>query len=430
MGLWWRRDAWAVLLLISAVLLFLIRGPIRSLYRAYDFSWNYLGTKAWLAGLNPYILENSLAMRGSDYAGFPELRGYATPYFPAVFPLTAPFATFAWPTASMLFLIALLLLLALLVWRSRHLLPEDTEPRFVLVALALFLMMHPLHTGVSLLQYSIPACTCALLILTYDLKRFWPSIAAAAFAALALAFKPQVGIVPIAYGLILWRPRFLFTAWAIYGVLTVIGAAPITWRVGLDWIGQIRTNVGSIAVEEQSHIYCCVNLWPVFEPMMTSLLSLLVTIGPPAVAAVVIGWAWLVGGRGRRWQSCEERLSLFLLIAAAVLLSMYTRHYNVVLLAPALLLYPNLKRAGYHRLIVMLYGALALFLQPLPIQGLFGRLVGNDYQQWTEASRLLWRAAIAPAPTYALAIVFLSLCLITITSTCRRRDASGVGAQG
>lgn len=112
------RHHFAVLLLILAGTLFAYRGVIRGLSQAGDFSWNYLSTRAWMAGLNPYEYENALLMRGQGYSGWQDLGQMGTPYFPAVFPISAPFALLDWGAAVAAFLAMIVSLIALLAIRA------------------------------------------------------------------------------------------------------------------------------------------------------------------------------------------------------------------------------------------------------------------------------------------------------------------------
>ena len=79
----------------------------RALWRAFagfgDYAYLYLSSRAWLKGLNPYSLNNSLAAMPPDLPAA-LLPGSGLPYPPAIFPLYLPFASFDWTTSRIVFL--------------------------------------------------------------------------------------------------------------------------------------------------------------------------------------------------------------------------------------------------------------------------------------------------------------------------------------
>lgn len=282
-------------------------------------------------------------------------------------------------------------------------------------------MMYSLHTGVALLQYSIPAIFCALLVSTYDLSDNREKIRAALFAALAASFKPQVGAIAFLYGAVMLQISFLLLAALIYTAVFSIGLIPILLVAGLDWIDQLLTNISLVSALQQD-IYCCINLKPVLLHVASGPVLSAMQLLPLALFLGVLALRY-VNGRGsalRGEDMLRWRLIAFLLCAAMVQLSIYTRPYNLVLLAPVLLLYPYLARRRSRAAVLALFGAMAIFLQPIPVHGVFALVVGEVYQTWSDLGRKIWSLLVAPIPTYALVAVYLSLIGIAL------REPSGL----
>lgn len=392
---------------------FVLRAPLRALHGGSDFAWNYLATRAWLDGINPYTVENALAQRGSGFPAEQDLGGIGSAYFPAVFPVTTPFSWMDWQNATVVFLIFNILLLAWVVrdFALRYL--RDRSLATIVTFVGFSLLMYPTHTGIANLQHSIPAIGFAVLAMMRTTGDRRHMVEAAVFSALALAFKPQVGAVAVFYALVMWRWKLVVLMFAIYGALTLIGAFPIVFATGgWRWVDDLRHNIALISAQ-QSDIYCCVNLKPLLLHFVPAGLLSILSILPLALVPALI---WHFRSRDiHEAPALETQLSIMAACGVSLLLSVYSRPYNLVLMLPVLVLVIYEMTNGTSRFmqwarvkhiyVLILASGLLVFVQPFPPLGLGVRKVGLSYLDWSDIFQKLWIFLAVPIQTYALLVI-------------------------
>lgn len=389
------RLSWAALLTGAAV--FLLRGIYRSLRNSSDYSWNYLSTRSWLHGGDPYNLAQALAQRPGDFPQWNHLQGVVTPYPPAVFPISAPFAVFGWTESAALFVVAsaLLWVLAMRELAAEFAIPPVRCRYFYALALAAY----PIDSGLSLGQFAAPAI--ALLIMAWCRLRKTGTVSAGVLACLSMAVKPQIGAIFIALALLerRWRPAAI--ALLCYALLTVVGIAPLV--LGHVLIADLSNLMSSVhaVYGQQSQLTCCVNLrmitrnLPATPPLMP-LLELLV-LGAFAVALLV------------RCSTGKLRGALlFVAVYLLFLLAMYHRPYDLAGLVVAL---AWLLSDGWHeRLAPWLAATLGAIFQPVPTTAFLGWLGGRFSPAVTPHAAswftTTWLLVLIPHVTWMLVLAF------------------------
>jgi hypothetical protein len=376
--------------------LFLTRGLYRAIGRSSDYAWNYLSTRAWLHGTNPYDLQMALAQRPADFPASHVLEGIVTPYPPAVFPLTAPFAAMAWTSSTGAFVAvsAILWLLALRSLGQQFQLPPVRRRLFYGLALAAY----PIQTALSLGQYSAPAI--AVLILAWCVSRQERDFSAAVLGCICLALKPQIGAIFLAIVLLERRWKLSALMLSGYGALTAAGMLPVL--LGGVSIGDLREYLGSVRAvyDQQSQQFCCINLRMITrnatgKPGLNWAIEILVLLGLTSVLLIRARTGRLFGPL------------LFVAVYVLFLLAMYHRPYDLAGLVVALVWVCS--RVRLDRADIGIAICLLMFVQPIPTLALLGTLTNANLISLSNAGGRLddaWQFLVIPHTTWMLVALF------------------------
>jgi hypothetical protein len=268
-----------------------------------------------LRGSNPYLFSDFLAARPPDFPSALDFQGHVTPYPPAAFPLSAPFALLDWKLSTALFACssALLWAIALRALATEFQLESIRQRWFFGLALSTY----GLHTGLALGQYSTPAIALTLLAWCVSRKSSNARLAAA-LGYLALALKPQIGIVFFIVAAL--ERRWRLCAWMIAGyvAVTAIAVVPMLLNGHANFWGALEA-VRAV-YDVQSETFCCVNLRMITRNLPQGA-SAVIEIG------VLLGLAAVVlRGAFERWLRGP---ALFVAVYVVILLSMYHRPYDL-----------------------------------------------------------------------------------------------------
>jgi hypothetical protein len=327
-----------ILLVVLAGAVFVARGPVRWANRGdsryTDLTGAYLGTKAWVRGLNPYSPDVFWAMAGE--AGWEIEVGHdgfqsRTPYPLTTFVLLAPLALLPWSSARIVFMAftACVVVLAVAALTSLSGVRESRQRRDVLLALGLLLA--PLHTGIGTGNPSA-------LAVGFTVVGVWAGfgarqVVAGVLLGLALCFKPLIPLFALGYYTLRGRWRIPVAATGTVGAIGVVGALRLQ-VAGVWWLpdylynnGILFANHGGAIIEGSDSQLQFINLQflgvQLFgDTRMASLLAL--TIGG---GLVLIWLVLLLRRRARR----SELLALSAL-AVISLLPIYHRVYDAGLL--------------------------------------------------------------------------------------------------
>jgi hypothetical protein len=412
-----RALGWAFV--VVAGLVFLLRGPARTLRSGDDFAPAYAAARTWLLGENPYdgaTLTRVLfaAGRGSDQHSRGSEGGAL--YAPATFVILAPFALLSWQAARATFLLASCVLF---VWHLKPILRlaalslRDTEGVWLLGGV---LALAPYHTGIALGQTAIPCV--ALLVLGIDAIQQGDDRRGGVMLAFATLLKPQLAAPFILYLFLRHRPRPAATALGIGVAAMIVGVAwlslhQVPWLEG--WIAAAR-DVSAFGPEHD----------PVgpFSPQMLELRPLIAALtGMPWVGALGFALAAAGGVVLYVWgRSLSKRRDLLLMSAVAVLtlLAVYHRFYDAAILclplAWAASTYAH--EMSLRRVAIAAAACCAIFFAPGA--WMFQRLVNDGTVSAERAHSFFWNVILLRHQNWALVALFAALW--TAISKSRRED--------
>jgi hypothetical protein len=239
-------------LLVPALLLFFVRGPLRALHgEGGDFATPYVAAVRLLQAHDPYDPLNfnrDLGSRGgpSDALGPSSQRAV---YPPTTLLLLAPFALVRWPAALALYVLLCSAGTLVLIWRLARLLGplNRRSPRSRGVVFAAFaLALAPIHTAIGLGNLSAVALLgCGFALLAAESRE---DVAAGCLLAVALCLKPTTAAAVLLLFLLLRRWRAL-GACALACLLALAATAVIVRPLDPIWqqhyLDNLRYQVGA-----------------------------------------------------------------------------------------------------------------------------------------------------------------------------------------
>lgn len=362
-----RYQVWilAGLLLVFGGL-FVVRGPARALYQGADLAHLYAASALWANGGNPYDGEQCVGLM--EQAGYPKPGHVSNGSFypPPTLAVMAPLGMLGWEAARLVWLVVNLLGCAALVWALAAWLGfEQAWLRWSLATL-IVLAWGPIATALSLGQLSIAAAAgvFAGLVLMQRGKAGWAGL----LIALGCLIKPQLGLGFLLLVALHRQWRALLIASVLIAGVSALGVGRLMLTAP-GWAGELASN---IANDQASGNVLDASLQGPLRYQMIDLRPLLHLVLPRAwvnlsalfVVAVLAGLAL--------WKLMRAGLSRYALLAASgvgllMLLPVYHRYYDAVLLMPLLALVVNaLVRDRSDRLMGVIALAMLPLVQPLP----------------------------------------------------------------
>ncbi len=235
------RNPWirtlAIVLLLAAAGVFLLRGPIRFVHS--QMTWNdflspYIQADAWVQGENPYSAGSIVRLwpsgdprpefvtREAANGSLPAKRGIPSLYPVTSLALLAPLTFLKWTAAETLWIaintIFLLLALVFLIaisgasWRSLR----------VQFFLAAALALAPLHTGLATGNPAVLAIALTTGAVWADHKG--KAIVSGILLALAICLKPTIAFAFVLYLVVRRHWRVVVVASSLTAVISVIAA--------------------------------------------------------------------------------------------------------------------------------------------------------------------------------------------------------------
>ena len=307
----------------------------RGLWRAVipqlsDFAAPYAGSRAILAGENPYEhLEQILISAGADSG-----MHTAAVYPPATFVILLPFALFPAKVAKAVFTLAGLALYGFATGLCLKRVAKGYWKRWFFISIAL--AFAPLQTALHL---SNPALVVAsLTVIALVLEREYPK-AGLPLGCLAFLLKPQLGIAYVLYLFFLRRWARVLVTVACYGLVTV-GILGIHPNECIQWLNSWRANLvdeintGSIALWGEVGFHR-IDLSKLFWNLTH--VSWISQSLPFAMAFSLSLFAFISGRRATN--SEDEQKQIALQICASILACLmigYHRMYDFILMLPVI----------------------------------------------------------------------------------------------
>jgi len=231
---------WVLVGLVAMSCLYsLNRGP----YRAWDgidgrdLNVFYTASQAWFYGSNPYDSQNL-------YELFVGAGGNVAPGAsvnpPTTFVLLAPWAVLPWPMAVVVSIFLNVLLAAAsvaTVMSLAHL--RVSEPRGLLF-LAFAFALASFHTSIAWGQLTI-AATALVVASLWGTVHDRPILSGVSIA-LAIALKPQMGLIFLLLLLARRQSKAVFAAVAALGIIATVAAARLA-IAAVDWLPTLASNL-------------------------------------------------------------------------------------------------------------------------------------------------------------------------------------------
>ena len=399
-------------LLLSALLfvlggLFLLRGAGRALSGGSDLIHLYTAIVLWAEGGDPY--DGAQCVEVARRAGYfnPEHVGEGSLYPPSTLAALAPIGQFGWSTARFIWLVLNLLACGALVWAAASwLVIKDAAMRWMLASL-IVLAMGAVATSLSLGQLSLVTAACLFSgLVLLERGRVWLAGLLFGYACLV---KPQMGMGFLLLIMLLrqWRAfgagATLVLAGAAVGVGRLMASAP-------DWLVQLRENLevgqaqGGIldAAVGGAMRYQMIDLRPILHlalPAGWVGLSAWVVVGLLAVLAL--------------WRLFRLGLHEHLLLAASgvgllILMPVYHRYYDAVLLLPLFVLVVNALIRGNNSLPVWVI-AIAILAMLFPTPSLLAVLAKQGTIPGSIADTVVWQHLVLQHQSWCLLIAALAL---------------------
>jgi len=415
-----RVVAWLVL--IAAGGWFVLRGPMKSGVRLFDFADAYEASRAWVQGRDPFD-EKALAASWAAHGGSEEVRKVLT-YTPSVLPPTTSvimtpmvllpprWACAAWMACSVAMIgvwIGIVLSLSGLSLR---------EPRGTLLA-AWILAMGTVHILISSGQLTTLAVTCILAAIWFGQKRKGADAVVGLLLGLAMAIKPQLAIVFVVYELYRGRGKSAAIALGVVALVWIVAVARLqisgvdwmsSWKRSLAWAMIDRPNDYTPANPLRSHL---INLQLLTYSFAHSRLA--ANLLAAAIVGVLVIACIRVAPPGRR--GGDELLSLAT-VGALCLMPVYHRYYDSTVLVLALgWAFANLtsERKRYAWAILML---MAVFFLPV---GFADNLVSKGHVAKATAATWWWEHLVLSYQVWA--VLLMCVCMIAALARIRTVNA-------
>ncbi|MGB0766514.1 MAG: glycosyltransferase family 87 protein [Phycisphaeraceae bacterium] len=391
--------------------LFVVRGPLRAVDGSRDLAHLYAASALWLEGGNPYSGEACVErMRSEDLAG-PEFLNPGSYYPPPSLAALSPLALVDLATARWFWMGLNLLLCGVLIWALSHWLSVQRLAMGWLIAAVLVVAWGPVATTISQGQLALVPAACAFAgLVLVERRRPW---VAGVLLGIACLIKPQLGL---GFLLLIGLRR----EWAALaaGLMVIAGVSAI--GVGRlmatvpDWVQQLSAN---IAVDHGRDEMLDPSPGARYRHQMIDLRPIVYLVVPAIwVGKSVIAIVALLAGIAI-WRLMRAGLSGYTLLSVSgvgllLMLPVYHRYYDAVMLLPLLVLVLNVLRERPGDRLIWLIGLLVLPLV-LPLSAALrtlekgGRLPSGLAETW------LWENGVMQHHSWCL--LFASVALVVWT---------------
>lgn len=412
----------AVLLMAGAIAHLAWRGPVsvRGHVNLCDFASPWASARLLVAGENPYQNDRLWPTWITSPGAFETDHDFWLALMPpGALALLAPLTVFPASVAAVLFLALSVASVAVIILSVLQLAPHKPGPLAACFTVALFLASAPLQTALTVGQLSLPVA--AMIFGALCLLHNNRALAAAVILGVATAMKPQLA-APFFFWFVFFRHwRALGLAFLITVGITLAGILPmhlhdIPWYS--DWLANVRLSTMPGSPNDPTDTGPWRNQMIDLRVWLFTLVGqreLVLVKGLVASTLLALAFLWMLG----RWNRRAWMLPLAT-FCALVLLPVYHKAYDAILLLPALAwAILNLRDARRSHAIATLI-CLSPFLIPfdfLPLIMKRTTLLDPLAETW------VWRVFVYPH--YALATLATALCLMAAMHA-TVKDASDV----
>lgn len=407
-----RRPIWILAgLLVIFVSVFVVRGPMRAAGGGADLAHVYAASVLWLEGGNPYDGEQCVeAMRQAGYDN-PEHVANGSFYPPPTIAALAPLGLMGWDAARLFWLAINLGGCAMLVWALAYWLDvQDTRARWLLAALVV-VAWGPVATTLSLGQLAIVSAACAFVgLVLLDRGRVWlPGL----LIGISCLVKPQLGLGFLLLVLLRRDWRAAGIAAVFIAVVSSVGVGRLIMTAP-DWAEGLARNIAS---EQAGGAVLDASLDGPVRYQMIDLRPLLHLVLPGAWVNVSALLLTAVFAGAALWKLLRAGLSRHMLLAVSgvgllVLLPVYHRYYDAVLLLPLLVLVFN-ALAHDRRDMLMVVIALAMLPMVLPLPAILAVLHQKSIVPQALHSSWPWQNVVLQVQSWCLLIATVGLVVWT-----------------
>ena len=421
------RNQYGVLigLLVVFGAVFVLRGPVRAFTGGADLEHLYAAASVWLSGGNPYDGAQCVEAMRQAGAADPQRVGNGSFYPPPTIAVLSPLGTLGWDVARLTWLAINMIGCGVLIWALSHWLKISSLSRRWMLAALILLTWAPVMTALSLGQLSITAASClfAGLILLEKGRAYLPGLLIAA----GCLIKPQLGLgFLVLLGL---RRDWLALGVAVVaialftgiGISRLMQTAPAWSSTLADNLAREQAPGGMLDASIGGAMrYQMCDVRPLFHLVLpgewVSLAALLFVAVLAAIAIVKLIWL----GIARHTLLAVSGVGLL------VLLPVYHRVYDAVLLLPLLALVVNQLMRQRSDGLMALIGLMMLPLF-LPLPSLLAVMHGRGVIPDNLHNNGLWRHVVLQHQSWCLLIAAVAL----VVWTCRlQRSVDGVADAG
>lgn len=327
-----------LLLIFGAV--FVMRGPARAIDGGADLAHLYAASVLWLDGGNPY--DGAQCVQAMQQAEHPKPGHVANGSFypPPTIAALSPLGLMGWDAARLVWLVINLGCCAVLVWALAGWLKLEPATTRGLLALLIVVAWGPVMTVLSLGQLSIAAAACVFAgLILLDRDKPW---LAGVLIAVGCLIKPQLGLGFLL--LVAFRRDWLAMGVAVVLIAVVSGVGiGRLMMTAPDWSSQMANN---IARDQAPGKVLDASLAGPFRYQLSDLRPLLHLILPGAWVNLSALLVVALLAAAALWKLMRIGLHRHALLAMSgvgllVLLPVYHRWYDAVLLLPLLALVVN-----------------------------------------------------------------------------------------
>lgn len=407
-----QRYFWtlASLILVFGVV-FVARGPVRAVTGGGDLSHLYAAAVLWLDGGNPYDGQACVqVMREAGYSN-PDHVANGSFYPPPTIAVLSPLGLVGWEAVRLIWLAINLVCCGGLIWALAYWLKVESASRRWMLALLILLAWGPVMTTLSLGQLSIAAAAClfAGLILLEKSRAYLPGLLLAA----GCLIKPQLGLGFLV--LLALRRDWLALGLAVgvIGLFTGVSVGRLM-QMAPEWSSAMAAN---IARGQTPGSLLDASLNGPLRYQMCDLRPLLHLALPsawvnPAAMGLIAGLAFVAIIKLIRLGVTQHHLLAISGIGLLVLLPVYHRVYDAVLLLPLLaLVVEQLKHDRRDRWMALV----ALMMLPLflPLPSLLVALHGKGVIPDSVHHHWLWQHGVLQHQSWCLLIAAVALVIWT-----------------
>jgi len=405
--------------------LFLLRGPIRAIQGGSDLAHLYAAAALFVEGEDPYDgLACARRMREEGYER-PQHVAEGSLYPPPTLAVLSPLGVMSWRAASLLWLAINLLSCGVLVWAAAQWLTiHDRRMRWMVAALVV-VAQGAVATSMSLGQLSLvaAACICAGLVLMQRHR----GVNAGLLIGLACLIKPQLGLGFLLLILFMRQWRAAAAGVILIGAVSLAGVAQLISTTP-DWAQHFKNN---LATGQATGGIMDAGVGGPLRHQMIDLRPLInIALPPSSVGSAALGLVGLLA-LVAIVRLLQLGLREHLLLAASgvgllILMPVYHRYYDAVLLLPLLVLVVNgLKNNP--RDTPLLIVAMAMLPIFLPGPALLVRLTQKGVIPERLADAALWQHGVLQHQSWCLLIAAIALVWWTYRLPLPGQSAKPVG---